>query len=147
MLSIKMFKPYYVKEEGHYIRVVLAYQYFSLSLDDQIYHFVPLESREIRMNRVTHEIENQQDVFVFQKGKSYNHMKLAELMQIPDFQEHLAYILNPYMMVTDNQQREDEIDQVIFELERMNLIRLIDQSLDEKNYEDFLYYSSKLNEM
>ncbi|QGH34032.1 IDEAL domain-containing protein [Gracilibacillus salitolerans] len=147
MLSVKMLKPYYVKEEGNYIRVVLAYQYFSLLMDDEVYHFVPLEAREIRINRDTQQIENKNDVFVFQKGKKYNHITLSDLMKVKDFQEHLSTILSPYIIVSETDEKKDNIDHVIMELERSNLLRLIDRSLDDKNPENFLLYTTKLNEM
>ncbi|MDX8044579.1 IDEAL domain-containing protein [Gracilibacillus sp. S3-1-1] len=147
MLSVKMLKPYYVKEEEKYIRVVLAYQYFSLLMVDEIYHFVPLEGREIRFNRVTQQIENEQDVFVFQKGNKFNRIMLADLMKVKDFQEHLNPILNPYMIQSLTDEKNDQIDQVIMALERTNLLRLIDQSLDEQNEEKFQLYTKILNDM
>ncbi|SER52179.1 IDEAL domain-containing protein [Gracilibacillus ureilyticus] len=147
MLSIKVFKPYYVKEEGKYIRVVLAYQYFSLLMDEKVYHFVPLESREIRINRDTKEIENKDAVFVFQKGKKYNRIALVDLMKVKDFQEHLSQILNPYITLPKPTVKPDEIDFIIMELERNNLIRLIDKALDEKDEMNFNYYTNILLDM
>ncbi|MFC4401799.1 IDEAL domain-containing protein [Gracilibacillus xinjiangensis] len=147
MLSIKMFKPYYVKEEGKYIRVVLAYQYFSLLMDEKVYHFVPLESREIRINRETKEIENKDAVFVFQKGKKYNRISLVDLLKVKDFQQHLSQILTPYISLQKPMEKTDHIDYIIMELERNNLLRLIDKSLDEKDIDKFRFYTTKLIEM
>lgn len=147
MLSVKMLKPYYVKEEKTRIRVVLAYQYFSLSMDDELYYFVPMEAREIRINRETQQIENKDVVFVFQKGKQYHRISLAELMMVKDFKEHLASILNPYIVMSSEDIEQHNINQVILELERSNILRLIDRALDEKNEENFQWYTTKLNEM
>ncbi len=147
MLSIKTFKPYYVKEEGNYIRVVLAFQYFSLLMDDKVYQFVPLESREIRINRETQAIENKDAVFVFQKGKKYNRITLRDLMRVKDFQDHLSKILSPYMILTQPKEKRDEIDYVIMELEKINLLRLIDLALDEKDQIKFNLYTEKLLEI
>ncbi|RCW74744.1 IDEAL domain-containing protein [Saliterribacillus persicus] len=147
MVSIKMFKPYYVKEEGKYIRVVLAYQYFSLVLDGGVYHFVPLEAREIRFNRETQKIENEEAVFVFQKGKSFNRISLAELIQVEDFQEHLANILRPHLTEEPNTTSNPAIDEVIYALEHENIKRLIDQALINKDQKAFMFYSNKLIEM
>ncbi|UOQ50654.1 IDEAL domain-containing protein [Gracilibacillus caseinilyticus] len=144
---MKLLKPYYVKEEGKYIRVVLAYQYFSLLMDDEVYHFVPLEAREIRINRDTQQIENKEAVFVFQKGKKYNRMTLSDLMKVKDFQQHLSTILSPYMIVSEQEEEGHNIDHVIMELERSNLLRLIDNALDDLNEEKFDLYTTKLNEM
>ncbi|MRH41952.1 IDEAL domain-containing protein [Aquibacillus halophilus] len=147
MLSVKMLKPYYVKEESDCIRVVLAYQYFSLLLDDKVYQFVPLESREIRINRETQKVENEQDVFVFQKGKEYSRVALSELLKLSDFLTHLNSILQPYLNGDTTPIETDEIDQVIIALERENLKRLIDMALEDKDYKDFKKYTDKLNEM
>ncbi|WP_331460441.1 IDEAL domain-containing protein [Gracilibacillus suaedae] len=147
LLSVKMLKPYYVKEEGKHIRVVLAYQYFSLLMDDEVYHFVPLEAREIRINRDTQQIQNKNDVFVFQKGKKYNRITLSDLIKVKDFQEHLSTILSPYMIMSQTDDNTDNIDHVIMELEKSNLLRLIDRALDDKNPESFHLYTTKLNEM
>ncbi|WP_244535157.1 IDEAL domain-containing protein [Gracilibacillus kekensis] len=144
---MKMLKPYYVKEEDKYIRVVLAYQYFSLLMEDEVYHFLPLEAREIRINRKTQTIENQDAVFVFQKGKQYNRITLADLMKVKDFQQHLTTILSPYIIMNESEEKTDNIDHVIIELERSNLLRLIDRALDEKNPTNFQLYTTKLNEM
>ena len=147
MLSVKMLKPYYVKEEAECIRVVLAYQYFSLSLDDKVYQFVPLESREIRINRQTQQVENDQDVFVFQKGKEYSRVALSELLKLHDFRVHLNSIIQPYLNNDKTPIKSEEIDQVVIELEIENLKRLIDKALEENDYEKFIEYSGLLNEM
>ncbi|MDL4839200.1 IDEAL domain-containing protein [Aquibacillus rhizosphaerae] len=147
MLSVKMLKPYYVKEEADVIRVVLAYQYFSLSLDDKVYQFVPLESREIRINRQTQKVENDQDVFVFQKGKEYSRVALSELLKLNDFMTHLKSIIHPYLNGDKTPIKDEKIDQVIIELEKENIKRLIDLALKERNHQQFIDYTDKLKEM
>ncbi|WP_407271070.1 IDEAL domain-containing protein [Radiobacillus sp. PE A8.2] len=147
MLSVKMFKPYYIKEETDHIRVVLAYQYFSLSLDDQVYQFVPLEAREIRINRKTQEVENQGDVFVFQKGKEYSRVTLSELLKLKDFKTRLSSIIHPYINGDKTPIEKDEINEVVEQLEKENLKRLIDQTLEDRNYQAFKKYTKILNEM
>ncbi|WP_425486378.1 IDEAL domain-containing protein [Gracilibacillus halotolerans] len=145
--TIKTFKPYYVKDDGDHIRVVLAYQYFSIVINEIVYHFVPLEAREIRINRITQKVENKNDIFVFQNGKKYESISVANLMRIKDFQLHLASILSPYMVLTKMDVTHDEINAVIMELEKSNIHRLIDQALDEKNEADFLKYTELLKNM
>ncbi|WP_186580772.1 IDEAL domain-containing protein [Aquibacillus kalidii] len=147
MLSVKMLKPYYVKEEEEAIRVVLAYQYFSLSLDDKVYQFVPLESREIRINRKTQKVENEQDVFVFQKGKEYSRVALSELLKLSDFVNHLDSIVHPYLNGDKTPLKDEKVDQVIIELEKENIKRLIDHALEERNYSKFMDYTEILNKM
>lgn len=136
-----------MKEEEKCIRVVLAYQYFSLSLDDKVYQFVPLESREIRINRETQKVENEQDVFVFQKGKEYSRVALSELLKLDDFITHLNSIIHPYLNGDTTPIKEEQIDKVIMQLEKENLKRLIDRALENNNYEQFMKYTNKLNEM
>src|SRR5690606_40154579 len=58
MVTVKMLKPYYIKLNSEYIRIILAYQYFSLLIDNKLYHFVPIEGREILINRKTRKVVN-----------------------------------------------------------------------------------------
>lgn len=147
MPTIKTFKPYYVKDDGDQIRVVLAYQYFSIVIKDIVFHFVPLEAREIRINRITQKIENKNDIFVFQNGKKYENITVSDLMKIKDFQLHLASILSPYIVMAKLDVNHDEINDVIMELEKNNIHRLIDQALDEENEADFMKYTELLKNM
>ncbi len=143
MLSVKRFKPYYIKEERDCIRVVLAYQYFSLLLDDKVYQFVPLESREIIVNRETRQVENQDDVFVFQKGKEYNRLPLSDLIRLKDFITQLNTIIHPYL--TNSPTILDEAKTVIEQLEKENLKRLIDKALEAGDQARFKKLSGMLN--
>ena len=147
MLSVNMLQPYYVKEEDHSIRVVLAYQYFSLWLDESIYQFVPLESREIKVNRQTQIVENKHAIFVFQKGKKYVHMSLADLLKLEDFHSRLQSIIYPYLKTDLPELEKDEMNEVIIALEKQNVERLIDLALEAKDYQKFMQYSTILNEM
>lgn len=147
MPTIKTFKPYYVKDDGDQIRVVLAYQYFSIVIKDIVFHFVPLEAREIRINRITQKVENKNDIFVFQNGKKYENISVSDLMKIKDFQLHLASILSPYIVMAKLDVNHDEINDVIMELEKNNIHRLIDQALDEENEADFMKYTELLKNM
>lgn len=136
-----------MKDDGDFIRVVLAYQYFSIVINEIVFHFVPLEAREIRINRMTQKIENKRDIFVFQNGKKYENISVAELMKIKDFQLHLASILSPYIVMAKPDVTHDEINDVIMELEKSNILRLIDKALDEGNEQDFIKYTNLLNHM
>ncbi|UFT98577.1 IDEAL domain-containing protein [Radiobacillus kanasensis] len=145
MLSVKMLKPYYIKEEDESLRVVLAYQYFSLLLDDKVYQFVPLESREIRVNRNTQKVENQDDIFVFQRGKEYSRVALADLLKLNDFLTNLNAIIDPYMNNDRTLIQEEDVDQVIAQLEEENIKRLIDDALEKKDRERFMALTDQLN--
>src|SRR5699024_10407440 len=117
-----------------------AYQYFSIIINNQVYHFVPTEAKEIRINRKTKKIVNVDDIFAFQKGKELIHIAMADLISLPDFLIQLHFIVESYyaqgkMESKDHQQMNNE--NVILELERMNLLRMIDKTLDERDEEAF----------
>lgn len=148
VITVKMLKPYYVKEDQDCIRLVLAYQYFSILLDDKVYHFVPLESKEIKINRKTKKPENVSDYFVFQKGTKYSRIALSDLIKLPDFLTHLHSIVHPYLLsepVSEPLEREEE-KKVIEQLELENAKRLIDVALDNRNYDAFLKWSDYVRE-
>ncbi|WP_112181919.1 MULTISPECIES: IDEAL domain-containing protein [Paraliobacillus] len=147
MLSVNMLQPYYVKEEEQHIRVVLAFQYFSLWLDEQIYQFVPVEAREIRVNRKTRLVENKQDIFVFQKGKKFASVSLADLLKLDDFHTRLQSIIYPYVKKDKTVIETDEVNDIIIALEKQNVKRLIDQALEANDRANFIKYTSVLNEM
>ncbi|MBA2175540.1 IDEAL domain-containing protein [Halobacillus locisalis] len=140
MLNIKMLKPYYVKEDKRFIRVVLAYQYFSLFIDQELYQFVPMESREIIIDRSRKRVHNVFDIFVFQRGKKMVYVSVADLLALPEFIKQLGSIVSPYY--DDDEQLEgqesmEEVNEIIVELERENLRRLIDRAIDEEDRERF----------
>ncbi|MDQ0352917.1 hypothetical protein J2R98_002768 [Alkalibacillus filiformis] len=137
MQSVKMLKPYYVKKDERFVRIILAFQYFSVVMDDQLYHFIPLEAREIVIDRYNREIVNKQDQFVFQKGVNYIKLPLYKLMRFESFEEQLNNITDEYF---DEQPRvtQAEVDLVISHLVEQNVYRLIDQSLLQGDKDQFL---------
>ncbi|GGC83085.1 hypothetical protein GCM10007216_12090 [Thalassobacillus devorans] len=161
MLSIKMLKPYYVKDDERYIRVVLAYQYFSLYVDGELYHFVPLEAKEIIIDRDKKKVHNVLDIFVFQRGKKMIYVSITDLLQLPDFLTHLNSIVRPYLnekpeaksnerkvdpvMKTKNQKEEMELDVLFKELEQLNFSRMIDMALDNRDRDTFFDLLDKKN--
>ncbi|GAA0449904.1 IDEAL domain-containing protein [Alkalibacillus silvisoli] len=143
MQSVKMLKPYYVKKDERFIRVILAFQYFSVVMDEQLYHFIPLEAREIVMDRYNREIVNKQDQFVFQKGVNYVKLPLYKLMKFESFEEQLNSITDEYF---DEEARVSptEVDLVISHLIEENIYRLIDHSLKDRDEEKFLELTNYL---
>ncbi|WP_174614294.1 IDEAL domain-containing protein [Virgibacillus ihumii] len=139
MVTVKMLKPYYIKADNDFIRVILAYQYFSVLIDEQVYQFVPTEAKEIRINRKTQKVENMGARFAFQKGKDIVYLTMSELISLPDFLLQLETIAQPYYFKgeenTNNHNNETAV--TIRKLEKMNLQRLIDKSLDERDEELF----------
>ncbi|MGP4077085.1 IDEAL domain-containing protein [Halobacillus sp. K22] len=150
MLNIKMLKPYYVKEDKRFIRVVLAYQYFSLFIDNELYQFVPMESREIIIDRQRKRVHNVFDIFVFQRGKNIVYVSVADLLQLPDFLQHLHSIVAPYYEKEEvelTKPEEDETNEVVLELEKNNLRRLIDQAIDSEDRDTFRVLTTTWNRM
>lgn len=141
MVTVKMLKPYYIKSDADQVRVVLAYQYFSIIINEQVYHFVPIEAREIKIDRKTKKVVNVEDTFSFQKGKDIIYISMTELISLPDFLIQLYFILESYDAKDKMEDKSKNASSayIIRELERLNVMRSIDKALDEKN--DKAFYS------
>ncbi|GGA67040.1 IDEAL domain-containing protein [Ornithinibacillus halotolerans] len=138
MISVKMLKPYYIKADDQFVRIILAYQYFSVLINKKVYQFIPIEAKEIRINRRTRKVENVGSRFAFQKGKEIIYMTMTELMTLPDFLEQLDTIAKPYYEAKHEvDEVESEANAVIDELEKRNIKRLIDKALDERDEDTF----------
>jgi len=140
MVSVKMLKPYYIKADEEYVRIILAYQYFSIMVNKKVYQFIPTEENEIKINRKTKKIENINANFAFQHEKDVVYVTMAKLVSLPDFMDQLHSIVGTYYYEEDEEVRkirEKESANIIEELEKMNIKRLIDQALDEKNEKAF----------
>lgn len=152
MVTVKLLKPYYIKMNSEYIRIILAYQYFSLFIDKQVYHFVPIEGQEILINRKTKQVVNTETKFAFQKGKEIIYITVKKLTTLVDFMDQLDKIIKPYYNDNEcNISHNGEVTHLIQRLEVENIIRLIDRSLDEKDKEMFdkltNLLAEKLNEL
>lgn len=142
MVTVKLLKPYYIKMNSEYIRVILAYQYFSLFINKKVYHFVPIEGQEILVNRKTKQVVNTETKFAFQKGKDIIYITMKKLTSLSDFMDQLEEIIKPYYEksldpVPSKEELSESAANVIQELERQNLKRLIDQTLDNNDEENF----------
>ncbi|HLR03956.1 MAG TPA: IDEAL domain-containing protein [Virgibacillus sp.] len=141
MVTIKLLKPYYIKTDDEMVRVILAYQYFTMVINSEIYQFVPLDAKEVHVNRKTQKIENIDALFAFQKGKEIIHIPMSELVMLPDFLDQVLSIAEPYFeqeqMDDEHQKIKEYNEKVIKDLEKMNIKRLIDRALDEKDEETF----------
>lgn len=141
MVTIKLLKPYYIKTDDEMVRVILAYQYFTMVINSEIYQFVPLDAKEVHVNRKTQKIENIDALFAFQKGKEIIHIPMSKLVMLPDFLDQVLSIAEPYFeqeqMDDEHQKIKEYNEKVIKDLEKMNIKRLIDRALDEKDEETF----------
>src|SRR5699024_2348603 len=136
MVSVKKFKPYYIKSDTDYVRLILCYRYITIFINGEEYQFIPIKTKEIKINRKTRKNENIEDQFAFQKGNDVIYITMNELIYLPDFLIHVYDIAKPYY--TDIQEQNDETNEIIIaELERLNIKRLIDKALDERDEQSF----------
>jgi hypothetical protein len=124
-------KPFYTKQEGQTIKLVFAYQYFSIRKDEELFHFIPVEGKEIIVNLSTYQVENLSDVFVFQKGNRFIRLPLYQLLLVSDIHVHLQTILQQGKMDESEIMTEvlEEAGKVILSLEEENRDRMIDYAL------------------
>jgi len=134
VITVRMLKPYYIKANAQHVRVVLAYQYFSVLINQDVYQFIPIEAKEIRLNRNSKKVENISARFAFQKGKKVVYMSMTELISLPDFIDQLHTIAEPYFK-EDAEFLNEKQDELIEELEMLNLKRLIDDALDQRDFD------------
>lgn len=153
MVSVKLLKPYYIKMNSEYIRVILAYQYFSLFINKKVYHFVPIEGQEILVNRKTKKVVNTETKFAFQKGKEVIYITMKKLTTLVDFMDQLEEIIEPYyepeisersLVVQPNTKVNETTTLLVKELEKQNIKRLIDHALDERDTHSFYTLSNLL---
>lgn len=135
MFTVKMLKPYYIKADEDHVRVILAYQYFSLFINEKVYQFVPTKAKEIQISRRTQKVVNTEALFAFQKGKDVIQVAMSELISIPDFLEQLNEIAKPYYIDESEEKLAQKYESAIIigEMEYENIKRLIDKALDERD--------------
>lgn len=143
MLHVKLMKPFYTKKEDHLVKFVFAYQYFSIMKDDELFHFIPVEGKEIVVNLNTFQVENLSEVFVFQKGNRFIRLPLYQLLLVSDIHMHLQMILQEEKseaVEVHDQVKSEALDAIEF-LERENFDRMIDHALsarDEMMFNDLI---------
>ncbi|WP_431029097.1 IDEAL domain-containing protein [Lysinibacillus sp. LZ02] len=153
MITVQFMKPFYTKVSGTKLRLVFAYQYFSIMKDDEIYHFIPIEGKEMTVDLNTMQVENLSEVFVFQRGNRFIRLPLYQLLLVSNVNEHLMPILEG--SAVDAKPAKDEVEEMdveilglIHSLEEENLSRLIDDALAERNealFYDLIMQKGKLN--
>ncbi|MCP1143644.1 IDEAL domain-containing protein [Lysinibacillus endophyticus] len=154
MIQVQFMKPFYTKVTGKNLRLVFAYQYFSIVKDDELYHFVPVEGKEMIVNLETKQIENLSEIFVFQRGNRFIRMPLYQLLLISNVHEHLSPILDKAstheetVNLLPKDEEVSEVQKLIRRFEEDNINRLIDEALeqrDEKRFYQLLDEKAKMN--
>lgn len=139
MLEVQLMKPFYTRLEKERIKLVFAYQYFTIRKDDELFQFIPVEGKEIILNAQSLQVENLSEVFVFQKGNRFIRLPLYQLLLISDIHIHLQAIIETGEKVEseDISSSTAEVEEILRELEKENFERMIDYALVHKNEELF----------
>ncbi|MCZ2257559.1 transcriptional regulator [Sporosarcina sp. G11-34] len=136
MLSVQRMTPFFTSQEDFRLRLVFAYQYFSIIKGGEVFHFIPAEGKEIVINMKSLQVENLGEVFVFQRGNRFIRLPLYQLLLISDLHSHLNTIMEGSMdmkLELDIKVPEEvsvEVKTVIEELEHENRLRMIDYALE-----------------
>ncbi|HWI47620.1 MAG TPA: IDEAL domain-containing protein [Rummeliibacillus sp.] len=146
MLEVKRMEPFYTKRDGARLKMVFAYQYFSIIKDEELFHFIPVEGKEIVINLSSLQIENLSEVFVFQKGSRFIRLPLYQLLLVSNIHDHLELILDELELKRGEKllSAPSEIDVLIEELEDWNRLRLIDHALAARDEELFYKLAKEL---
>lgn len=133
MLQVQLMKPFNMKIEDDRIKLVFAYQYFSIRKEDEIFQFIPVEGKEIIINAKNLQVENLSDIFVFQKGNRFIRLPLYQLMLVSDIHVHLQEIIDANNKVPVEELSIEGIAELIDILEKENYKQMIDYSLDHRD--------------
>ena len=58
MLSVQRMTPFFTSQEDFHLRLVFAYQYFSIIKGGDVFQFIPSEGKEIVINTKSLQVEN-----------------------------------------------------------------------------------------
>ncbi|AEO93882.1 gp638 [Bacillus phage G] len=140
MITIQYMKPFYqkVSANGETLRLVFAFQYFSISKDQEIFHFIPIEGKEVIIDLKQRTIKNMSEVFVFQKGNRFIRLPLYQLALISNFDEMLSEFIDKHEpKINKIEVTREEASELMIQLENANIDNLIDIALDNKDEEAF----------
>ena len=139
MLSVKRMTPFYTSKEDFRLRLVFAYQYFSIVKGKEVFQFVPIEGKEIVVNMKSLQVENLGEILVFQRGSRFIRLPLYQLLLISDLHLHLSAVLEGIFHLAPelSEPQSREIEQLIGELEWENRLRLIDRALEMNDKKQF----------
>jgi len=139
MIQVQFMKPFYTKMTGTKLRLVFAYQYFSITKDEEVFHFIPIEGKEMIIDLNSLQVENLSEVFVFQRGNRFVRLPLYQLLLVSNVHEYLMPIIdNVSSNVTPLKNEtlpvfDEEVEGIVRVLEESNLSRLIDEALESRD--------------
>jgi len=143
MLSVQRMTPFFTSQEDYRLRLVFAYQYFSIIKGSEVFHFIPAEGKEIIINMKNLQVENLAEVFVFQRGTRFIRLPLYQLLLISDLHQHLKTIMEGSMNMDIDIEMQPPVEvsneaiELIGSLESENRLRMIDYALETKNQQLF----------
>jgi hypothetical protein len=150
MLSVQRMTPFYTSQEEFQLRLVFAYQYFSIIKGGDVFQFIPSEGKEIVINTKSLQVENLGEVFVFQRGSRFIRLPLYQLLLISDLHIHLTTILEGTMGLETEVETSEvvalEAVSIIEQLEADNKLRMIDYALETGNIDMFNELTEGLQE-
>jgi len=134
-ITVKRLKPYHIKADANHLYVIVSPENFTLQINGEHYQFVPYKAKEIIVNRKTKKIANPEVEFAFQKGGQIIYISMKQLMKLVDFLHFLNPITKPFYVEGEEEVHHDvnENEIIMDELDRLNIKRLIDKSLDERD--------------
>lgn len=151
MLTIQRMTPFFTKKEDFRLRLVFAYQYFSIVKGGDVFHFVPTEGKEIIVNMKSLQVENLGEVFVFQRGNRFIRLPLYQLLLISDLHKHLNTILEGSIHMEIQVEIPEDVSveamEIIGGLESSNRLRMIDYALETDNLSLFNQLTEGLQEI
>src|SRR5690625_300136 len=132
MLAFKTIKPYHLEANSNYLYLVLAKSDFTILINNKEYQFIPLKAKKIKINRINRQVDNPNDIFAFHRDNDIIYITLTRLLQMTDFLIELHRISKPYCYPESKPGEIYDHEMVIDELERLNIKRLIDRALNQR---------------
>lgn len=145
MMHLEHLQPYAIVEDGPFLRIIFDHSYVTLRIEEETYQFIPSESSEIFINKDLNKVHNLFDVFTFENGEDVLHVTVIDLMHMKQFRTQLQEIIHTFY-----EKRTlipvAEVETVIQEFEKENILRLIDRAIDEGEEAAFLELTNRLSE-
>lgn len=142
MLEIQRFEPFYTRRIDDELRIVLAYSYCSIIQDDELFHFIPVEGKDIRINLKTLQICNMNEVFVFQKDSRFIRLPIYQLLLVSDIHDHIQRVLNESDFEIEVKQSDEylqtQAENLVAKTIEMNRQREINRALDNRDKAMFM---------